>query len=63
MADAAAVAGVEVVRLRLPDDVSAGLLHVEIQHGQLPCIWPCTLPVCLHKQERPDYLAAAGAMK
>jgi hypothetical protein len=33
MTAAARVAGVELVRLRLPDGVGAGLLHVEIQHG------------------------------
>jgi len=35
MAAAAAVAGVEVVRLRLPEGVAAGLLHVEVQRGVL----------------------------
>lgn len=35
MAAAAAVAGVEVVRLRLPEGVAAGLLHVEVQQGAL----------------------------
>ena len=33
MMAAARVAGVELVRLRLPDGVGAGLLHVEVQHG------------------------------
>ena len=33
MAAAAVVAGVEVVRLRLPEGVAAGLLYVEVQRG------------------------------
>lgn len=38
MAAAAELAGVEVVRLRLPDGVAAGLLHVEVQRGALCCL-------------------------
>ena len=33
MAAAAAVAGVELARVRLPEGVPAGLLHIEVQRG------------------------------
>ena len=45
MTAAARVAGVELVRLRLPDGVGAGLLHVEVQHGACGPPSTCHLPI------------------